>query len=663
MSVADDSPDQDARPRAPIDVPVFASSALIALALCVWAAFWPSHAATAFAAVQSWVVLTVGWYYIAVVAGFLVFVVLLAISDHGRVKLGPDHSTPDYSFGSWIAMLFSAGMGIGLMFFGVAEPVMHFTAPPVGEAGTIEAARQAMRITFFHWGVHAWAIYAVVALALAFFAYRHGLPLAIRSSLYPFLGERIHGPIGQAVDTFAVLGTLFGVATSLGLGEVQVNAGLHHLFGLPVASGVQVALIAGITALATASVVLGLDAGIRRLSELNMLLAAVLLVFVLVVGPTGFLLQALVQNTGMYAARLVDMTFNLYAYEPSGWIGGWTLFYWGWWIAWAPFVGMFIARISRGRTIREFLIAVLLIPVGFTFVWLTVFGDTALHLLLRDGVTELAQAVTADTAVALFRFLELLPLSGLTSTLAILLVVTFFVTSSDSGSLVVDMLTSGGGTDSPVWRRVFWAVLEGVIAAALLLAGGLAALQSAAIASALPFSAIMLLMCWGLWRALQQESLKRAGLRDLHIAVHSGLADSGWEAQLHRLLEHPQRPQVLEYLGTTARSALDDVADELRAHKAGVERSEGADGEVCLRVAHGAGLDFVYAVKPRTYQPSAALLDDSIAAAGPACRAEVHLDDGGQGYDVMGWSRRALIHDVLDHYGRHVRFLQAMTPR
>jgi choline/glycine/proline betaine transport protein len=395
------------------------------------------------------------------VALFLVFVVILAFSSAGAIKLGRDESTPEYSYGSWFAMLFSAGMGIGLMFFGVAEPLLHTIDPPVGDALTVEAARQAMRITFFHWGMHAWAIYSVVALALAYFAYRHGLPLAIRSALYPLIGERIHGPIGHAVDVFAVLGTLFGVATSLGLGVVQINAGLNELFGVPVAVGVQVILIVVITAIATLSVGLGLDAGIQRISVLNIVLAVVLVAFVLFAGPTVFLLQTLVQNTGMYLSNLVDMTFNLYAFEPTGWIGGWTLFYWAWWIAWSPFVGLFIARISRGRTIREFVLSVLLVPVGFTFVWMTVFGGTAIHMVLVQGITGLAEVVAIDEAVALFEFLRQLPLAGLTSVLATLLVVTFFVTSSDSGSLVVDMLTNGGHEASPTWQRVFWAVVEG----------------------------------------------------------------------------------------------------------------------------------------------------------------------------------------------------------
>jgi len=433
-------------PRIQISPPVFIISAVLTLALVLFAAIFTGPAGTLFNAVQGWISESVGWFYVLAVAGFIVFVISLALSGFGRIRLGPDHSEPDYTYTSWFAMLFSAGMGIGLMFFGVAEPVMHYVSPPVGDPETVEAARQSMRITFFHWGVHAWAIYAVVALSLAYFAFRQELPLTIRSSLYPLIGDRIYGPIGHTVDIFAVLGTIFGVATSLGFGVIQINSGLEYLFGIPNNVTIQVILIAVITAIATVSVALGLDAGIRRLSVLNMILAGGLLAFVLVAGPTVFLLQTLVQNTGNYLSNLFSMTFNLYAYEPTGWIGGWTLMYWGWWIAWAPFVGLFIARVSRGRTIREFVFGVLFVPLGFTLMWMTFFGNTALHMIMVQGITELADAVAADTSVALFQFFEQLPFSTLMAMIATLLVVTFFVTSSDSGSLVVDILASGGGT-------------------------------------------------------------------------------------------------------------------------------------------------------------------------------------------------------------------------
>ncbi len=646
-----------------INPPVFIGSAILIILFVTGTIIAPELATGMFGSVQSWITESAGWFYVLSVAGFLVFTIGLAVSDHGKIKLGPDHSEPDYSYASWFAMLFSAGMGIGLMFFGVAEPIMHYVSPPVGEGSTVEAAREAMRITFFHWGVHAWAIYAVVAISLAYFSFRHGLPLTIRSALYPLIGERIYGPIGHAVDIFAVLGTLFGVATSLGFGVIQVNAGLSYLFDIPTSTGIQIILIASITGVATLSVCLGLDSGIRRISELNIILAVMLLVFVLVAGPTVFLLQTFVQNTGNYLSGLFAATFNLYAYEPTGWIGGWTLFYWGWWIAWSPFVGMFIARVSRGRTIRQFVIGVLLVPVGFTFIWMTVFGDTALHMVLMQGITELSDAVATDTSVALFKFFEHLPFPGVMSLIATLLVITFFVTSSDSGSFVVDMLTSGGREESPVWQRIFWAVTEGLVAAVLLLTGGLGALQTAAIASALPFTAVMILMCWGLLRALRIEAIKRDSVRGARVMPKWSSAGAGWQARLRTITHHPKRTEVETYIRETVRPAFEEVAAELEQQGSAARIEEGENGRLWIEIPLGSEPDFFYLVRPRAYDPPAFLLRDTANARAEELkffRAEVHFKEGGQDYDIMGWSRDEVIHDVLDQYERHLHFLHTL---
>ncbi|MBK1643636.1 choline transporter [Thiocapsa imhoffii] len=658
-----ESPDEPRPSWIQWNPPVFIISAVLALVFVLFSALATEIAEPLFGSIQNWVIDSAGWFYVISVAGFLVFVVALAFSGLGRIKLGPEHSQPDYSYGSWFAMLFSAGMGIGLMFFGVAEPVMHFVSPPVGDPEVAGAARQAMRITFFHWGVHAWAIYAVVALSLAYFAFRHNLPLTIRSSLYPLIGDRIHGPIGHAVDIFAVLGTLFGVATSLGFGVIQINAGINYLFDVPVSIGVQVALITGITAIATLSVGLGLDNGIRRISELNMILAVVLLVFVLVAGPTVFLLQTLVQNTGMYLSNLFEMTFNLYAYEPTDWIGGWTLFYWGWWIAWAPFVGMFIARVSRGRSIREFVFGVLFVPVGFTFMWMTFFGNTAIHMILIQGITELADAVAADTAVALFQFFEYLPFSSLMALIATLLVITFFVTSSDSGSLVVDILTSGGQDESPLWQRVFWAVLEGVIAAALLIAGGLAALQTVTIASALPFTVVMILMCWGLLRALRLDGIKHMSLQSARVLTLGSSGLVNWRRRLRTIIHQPTKTETLRFIQETVKSALVEVVDELHKMTLDAAFGEGEDGRVWVEIRHGDEIDFFYSVRPRPYEAPSFILRDTRASRARELqyfRAEVHLREGGQDYDLMGWSTQDIITDVLDQYERHMHFLQTV---
>ncbi|WP_343650406.1 choline BCCT transporter BetT [Stenotrophomonas sp.] len=635
---------------------VFIPTAAIVIALLALAVFAPELATHWFTAAKNWTANDAGWFTILAVAGFLVFVVGVAVSGYGRIKLGPDHSRPDYSYASWFAMLFAAGMGIGLMFFGVAEPIMHYATPPTGTPESAAAARQAMRITFFHWGVHAWAIYAVVALALAYFGFRHNLPLRVRSALYPLIGERIHGPIGHTVDTFAALGTIFGLATSLGLGVMQINSGLNYLFGLEVSTLVQVVLIAVITLVATGSVVAGLDSGVRRLSELNMILAAALLAFVLVCGPTVHLLQVLVQNTGMYVSQLFSMTFNLYAYEPTGWLGGWTLFYWGWWIAWSPFVGMFIARISRGRTVREFVVGVLLVPLGFTFLWMTIYGNTALFMVRAEGVQELVQTVSSDSSMALFEFLRHLPWTMATSCLAVLLVGLFFVTSADSGALVIDMLTSKGEEESPLWQRIFWALLVGALAVALLFAGGLESLQAATIASAFPFTLVMILMCWGLLKAMRLDATKRSIIRDARILP--GTSDD-WRARLRLLAHNPVQAEVLRFIDQQVMPALQDVAGELRRQELEVDVTLGEDGRAWLQVGHGQEMDFFYSVRPQPYEPPSFTLQDPrrAAKAGRYFRAEVYLREGGQDYDVMGWTRVQLIHDVLDQYARHRQFL------
>ena len=650
------------RPRAMILPQVFYPVAGLVLLLVVAASVAPERTGALFGMAKGWVADEAGWFTVLSVAGFLVFVVGVAASRIGTLKLGPDHSEPDYRYPTWFAMLFAAGMGIGLMYFGVAEPLMHFSVPPVGEPGSVEAARQAMRITFFHWGLHAWAVYAVVALALAYFAYRHGLPLRLRSALYPLIGERIHGWIGHAVDAFAVLGTIFGLATSLGLGVIQINSGLNYLFDVRVATGVQVALIAGITAVATASVFSGLDRGVRRLSEFNMLLAGVLLLFVLLAGPTIHLLQALVQNTGMYLSSVFAMTFNLYAYEPTGWIGGWTLFYWGWWVAWSPFVGMFIARISRGRTIREFVVGVLLVPMGFTCLWMTIYGNSALHMVLFGGDTALVDAVAADSSVALYRFLQELPLAGVTSAVATLLVAVFFITSADSGALVIDMLSSKGEQESPVWQRIFWSLLVGAIAIALLAAGGLTALQAATLAAALPFTVVMILACIGMLRAMRLDIAKREAVRGARSTPPGQGLHTDWRIRLRGLVHQPGCDEVRAFVHDQVAPALRDVAAELRSQGIAAEMAEGEDGRAWLQVGHGEEMDFFYSVRPTPYEPPSFVLARPGAGAGARqfCRAEVHLREGGQGYDIMGWQREDVIHDVLDQYRRHMHFLDAV---
>ena len=641
--------------------PVFYPSVGFIAILVIFAMLVPETAGEAFNGLKGFIADKFGWLYMLSVGIFTFFVIFIAVSPFGRFKLGPDQSKPAYSYASWFAMLFSAGMGIGLMFWGVAEPVMHYGAPPSGDKETIEAAKQAMRITFFHWGLHAWAIYAVVGLVLAYFAFRHGLPLSIRSALYPMIGDKIYGKIGHSVDTVAVLGTIFGVATSLGLGVLQVNAGLNYIFDVPVGLPTQITLIAIITAMATVSVVLGLDGGIKRLSELNLYLAVALVLFVFIAGPTFFLLGALVENIGEYLTHVVQMTFNQYIYEDTKWMGWWTFFYWAWWIAWAPFVGMFIARVSRGRTIREFVLGVLFVPVGFTFIWMTVFGNSALDAIMNEGFTALSSAVSADVSTALFKFLEHFPFAGIVSILAIILVITFFVTSSDSGSLVVDTISSGGRENNPVWQRIFWAVLEGVVAAALLIAGGLGALQAASIAIALPFAIIMLIACWGLYKALQLETIRYNSLQHHMNAGRHGEASGSWQNRLNRLTEFPDSSETKRYINEDVVNAMNVVEEELEKHGWNVEVvNDKEQGVSVLTVEHDGDLDFIYEVRFRRYDMPTYAFPDAInpnKERKKYARAEVHLQDGNKSYDIYGYENDVVASDIIDQFEKHRHFL------
>lgn len=647
-----------------INPPVFFSAAFLVLFLVGLAALAPSFTQQLFESTQTWILAHVSWFYILTVALILISTCYLAISRYGDIKLGPDHSLPDYKDFTWYAMLFSTGMGIGLMFFGVAEPVMHFLSPPVGEGGTVTAARNAMSITFFHWGLHAWSIYVIVGLILAFFCYRHDLPLKLSSALYPMIGDRIHGNIGRAVDVFAVIGTVFGVATSLGFGVAQINSGLEYLFGLPVNTQVQIFLIVVACGLATLSVASGLDRGIKTLSEINLGLAVLLLLFVLILGPTVFILQAFVENTGSYLSDIVTATFNLYAYDPNDWIGGWTLFYWGWWIAWSPFVGLFIARISRGRTIRQFVLGVLFVPAGFTLFWMTVFGDTAIYYILVEGMANFGVVVQDDVSRALFVFLEQMPIASITSGVALFMIIIFFVTSADSGALVIDILASKDNMPSPVWQRIFWSALTGVVAIALLLADGLQALQTATIASALPFSIILLVAIYGLFKALKTEATKRQIRYQTVARTQPMVHAQDWQKRLRNLVVLPEQSKVVRFINLTVAPAMKEVSEEFQSlgFDVGVEQNLSAEGDAegwTLSVGHhGEYQDFIYSVRPvAENRPTLTTVDTKRPDNQSYYRAEVHLSEGGQDYDIMGWTEDDVIADILDQYERHRHFL------
>tara|TARA_B100000315_G_scaffold241415_1_gene262277 strand:- start:1312 stop:2715 length:1404 start_codon:yes stop_codon:yes gene_type:complete len=448
-----------------------------------------------------------GWFFVFSMNLFLGVVLYLYFSKYGMIRIGGQTAAPDFTYWGWLTMLFSAGMGIGLVFWSVAEPIAHYVSPPMGQGKTIEAAELAMNITLLHWGVHAWGVYALVGLALAFFAFNQGLPLAIRSVFFPLLGDKIYGPIGHLIDTVAAVATVFGIATSLGLGVQQINAGLSYVFGLPESIGTQVVLIAGITCITIVSVVLGLDRGIKRLSEFNIGLAGVLLLFVIVAGPTLFFFNSLIQNAGSYLYHLPQLSLWTEAYQSTRWQDNWTVFYWAWWIAWSPFVGMFLARISRGRTIREFVFGVVVVPFIMTFIWLTAFGNFTLYeeLFAQGGM---ATVITENPAVGLFVLLGRYPVFEVSAVIGIILVVIFFVTSADSGAYVIGIITAGGQEVPSVALRVLWAVLGSVAAVGLLIGGGLVALRTVSIVSGLPFAIVLMALCVSLLIGLREESMR-----------------------------------------------------------------------------------------------------------------------------------------------------------
>ncbi|CAM3567002.1 BCCT family transporter [Parendozoicomonas haliclonae] len=646
------------KPNHTLNPPVFIGSAALILLLVGYTALFPTHSGQQFDVIQTAIMTNGSWFYVAAVALILIGVVCVGFSRYGDIKLGPDHSEPDFSFSSWFAMLFSAGMGIGLMFFGVGEPVMHFLSPPQGEPGTIQAAKEAMGITFFHWGFHAWAIYAIVALILAFFGYRHNLPLTLRSALYPLIGDKIYGPIGHFTDIFAIIGTTFGVATALGYGVLQVNSGLNYLFDIAVSTQTQVILIIAITALATLSVASGLDKGIRILSEINLLLALLLLLLVICLGPTILLLQMFVQNIGGYLSELVNKTFNLYAYQPNDWLGGWTLFYWAWWLSWSPFVGMFIARISRGRTIREFISGVLFVPSALTFLWMTVFGNTSINMIMHEGAEELGTIVQTDVSLALFKFLEYFPFTGVLSGISVIMIVVFFVTSSDSSAMVIDLLASKDVGRTPVWQRIFWSCIIGLVALVLMLAGGLKALQTATIATALPFSMILLVSGWGLLKALAVDATKKESLNQTTLAPSTSNTHIPWQTRLQNVTHFPERKSVNLFISKTVVPAMQSVVEEIKKHgvEATIEYQDARDRPAVV-VRHGDEHDFLYKVKPRAYMQPSFIVDNEDEDDIKYYRAEVFLLEGGQDYDIMGWTQDQVIADIISQYEKHMYFL------
>ncbi|MFC4334801.1 choline BCCT transporter BetT [Salininema proteolyticum] len=651
---------------------VFYGSALLILAVSLWAIALPDRAAEVLGSVVGWVSHYFGWYYFLTGTLIVIFVLVLALSKFGKVKLGPDHATPDFSVFAWAAMLFAAGIGIDLMFFSVAEPVTQYLLPPTGEGETTEAARQAIVWTLFHYGLTGWAMYTLMGMTLAYFSFRHQLPLTIRSALYPIFGKRVEGRLGDAVDIAAVLGTVFGVAVSLGIGVVQLNFGLHFMFDMPQNVAMQVALIALAVSIATISAVAGIDKGIRRLSELNVILAIGLMLYMLFAEGAVETLNKLVLNVGDYISRFVFLTMDTMAYDqPTEWLNAWTLFFWAWWIAWAPFVGLFLAKISRGRTIRQFVGAAMVIPFLFTLLFLAVFGNAALSRVM-GGDTEFGDLTVNFPEQGFYTLLDDYPGVMFVAGLATFVGMLFYVTSADSAAIVLGNFTSDikePTQDPNRWMRIFWSVLLGLITMAMLLVDGVTALQNATIIMGLPFSFVLYLVAYGLWKALRVESMrveaKRASLQG-SLSERSrgdvrGVART-WRQRISRAMSYPTKAQVRRYIQATAVPAFQQVSQELQ--ESGVEtylRQTELEASglpyLELQVDMGEEQHFEYALQPESAKMPAFAMG-VVSETEEYWRLEVHLAEGNQGYDVMGYTTTQLISDILDHYEHHLEFLR-----
>ncbi|ACT13588.1 MULTISPECIES: choline transporter [Pectobacterium] len=620
---------------------------------------WITHA-------LNWVSATFGWYYLLAATLYIVFVIFIASSRFGSIKLGPEQSKPEFSLMSWAAMLFAAGIGIDLMFFSVAEPITQYMMPPEGQGQTMEAARQAMVWTLFHYGLTGWSMYALMGIALGYFSYRYNLPLTIRSALYPIFGKRINGPIGHSVDIAAVLGTIFGIATTLGIGVVQLNYGLKVLFQIPENLTVQASLILLSVIMATVSVTSGVNRGIRFLSELNVLLALGLILFLLFWGDTEFLLNALVLNVGDYINRFTGMTLNSFAFDrPTEWMNSWTLFFWAWWVAWAPFVGLFLARISRGRTIRQFVVGTLIIPFVFTLLWLSIFGNSALYQVIH-GNLDFANEVMQHPERGFYSLLAQYPGFSLSASVATITGLLFYVTSADSGSLVLGNFTSRLGdinNDAPNWLRIFWSVAIGLLTLGMLMTNGVSALQNTTVIMGLPFSFVMFFIMAGLYKSLRVEDYRKASSLQTSAPMPiSGDDRLNWKQRISRVMNFPGTTHTQKMLDNVCKAAMEDVARELRLRGANVEVNELPPVEderlnhLELLVDLGDEQNFLYQIWPQRYSVPA-FTYRARSGKSDYYRLETFLLEGSQGNDLMDYSKEQVINDILDQYERHLNFL------
>ncbi|MCW9698870.1 MULTISPECIES: BCCT family transporter [unclassified Avibacterium] len=604
------------------------------------------------------------WFYILAFSIFLCFLFVLSVSSLGNIKLGANEEEPEFSFLSWLAMLFAAGMGVGLMFFGVAEPLTHyFSSITTGSAE--HKQQEALLHTFFHWGIHAWAVYGVIALALAYFGFRYKLPLALRSCFYPLLKDRINGKIGDVIDIMALIATLFGIITTLGFGAAQLGAGLTELGVVQENSfGLQTIIIVVVMSIAVFSAISGVGKGVKLLSEINLGLALTLMLFILVAGPTLYLLTTFSDNIGIYLSNLVRLSFKTYAYETenTAWFTGWTVLYWAWWCSWAPFVGLFIARISRGRTIREFIFGVLAVPSLFSILWFTVFGDSAIWLELNVANGALHEFTSAPEKL-LFKFLDYLPLSALTGTLALVIISLFFITSADSGIYVLNNMASRDKSlSAPRWQAMMWGVVMMVLAIVLMREGGLGTLQTMTLLVALPFAMLMLVMCVSLWKGLNADQKYFAAKVTPTSLLWTG---EKWKERLGQMLNQTQEKDIVKFLKRTALPAMRELRQELvEVYNLNVDVVPSLDAEepsVELIIKKESMRDFIYGVKSVSHEISSQLVDDENL---PHIQHSItyqpmtYFADGRTGYDVQYMTRDELIADILRQYERYISLLE-----
>ncbi|MHC8949171.1 BCCT family transporter [Sphingobacterium hungaricum] len=642
------------------DKGVVVPSLIFIIGVCIFAVIFPTAINNFLNQVKDVVFVNLNWVYVWCVTIFVIFLVFLMFSRYGKIRLGNNDSKPEHSFFSWIAMLFAAGMGIGLMYFSVAEPMQHYTSEAFANNNSINRAKNAQLYTFFHWGIHAWAIYGLVGLTLAYFSYRYRLPLSLRSCLYPLLKNKINGKWGSLIDVFALCSTFFGITTTLGFGVVQINSGLVKLNILPESSFIyQVIIVLILVSCSVISATSGVNKGIKLLSNINILAAVALMLFVLFLGPTGYLIGSFTNGLGNYVNSFFDLTFNTHVYEEETlpWFYNWTILYWAWWISWSPFVGIFMARISKGRTIKEFIAAVLILPTAFNFIWMSVFGNSAIWIDLNEAGGALSNMVS-DPDSLLFQFFEYLPLTGLLSYLSISIIMIFFVTSADSGIMVMNSISSQNAANPPKWQMVFWGTLLAVLALMLLNAGGLQALQTMTLLTALPFAVIMLLFAISLMKALviDQDYYERG------MSV-STIPWSGefWKQRLKQIVSFKDRDAVDKFIMEDVQQAFNELKEEFENNGISVKVNRYQNPvKLVFEIKHDIVNDFTYGVKSQKHVVSEFLVDDDNLPEMPTKNSyypKSFFGDSREGYDVQYFTKNELISDVLKHYERFVKIV------